>query len=436
MLLPTLSLLYPGEYFLMKKEVSGRKKGFLFLIPFIIVLLILLVSHIVSTGNVLIISQLTSNSAYQPNVVAQNNQTTVNMNLFNGHTPSLSWIVGRDCQRGVQAYLQNARTNPDAALVGTGWLDPTTGKLINGQSNNCVAGSLSMDSVVQLIHQYGGKAYLTITMETDGAATSWTTAQQTAYEVKATQTPGYIDPIINEVVRVGYDGVIMDLEGTDNFYPDIQQIFATYNQQVWHALQPLHKLYGIALLHKLSAHDEYYSLNGFENWHLLGQSADFLVIMAVDQSYFTPGPCVSVSWLKQLLDYTMQTMPQMLPHIVWELPLYGDSWYQSGGQWVFDGTIIYQDAMNIVDQVSRAQIDQANSNLQDPYQPHLVYTDVSGVTHSLWFMNAQSLRNIMHDFQQLLRQEPQFAHGTLQFAVWWLTTSEPPDFWTKVDTLY
>src|SRR5947209_12608178 len=59
-----------------------------------------------------------------------------------GKTPSLSWIVGDDCQRGMQAYLHSAATNPDAALVGTGWVNPMNGRLING-GNNCVASSNS-----------------------------------------------------------------------------------------------------------------------------------------------------------------------------------------------------------------------------------------------------------------------------------------------------
>src|ERR1700674_4246866 len=80
--------------------------------------------------------------------------------LFNGKVASLGWIVGRDCQRGIQAYLKTAATNPDAALVGTGWVDPTTGKLINGEHNHCIPGSLSMDNVIQLVHNKGGMAYL------------------------------------------------------------------------------------------------------------------------------------------------------------------------------------------------------------------------------------------------------------------------------------
>lgn len=420
----------------MRKEPSRGTKWLMALASCVGGLLILLVSHILVGGSTLGSSSMVSDGAFVPNVAAQTNRDLGDSNLFNGHVPSLSWIVGRDCLNGVQAYLQHANTNPDAALVGTGWLDPTTGKLINGDSNNCVPGSLSMDSVIQLVHQHGGKAYLTIAMETDGTSNSWTTAQQTAYVVKAAQTPGYIDPILREVERASYDGVIMDLEGTDAGYPNIQQLFATYNQQVWHAVQALHKLYGIALIHKVSDHDEYYGLNGFENWSLLGKSADFIVVMAVDQSYWTPGPSVSVPWLQQLLSYTLQTMPQMLQHIIWELPLYGNTWHMVKGQWVFDGIIDYQDAMKTVDQVNLGQIDQADSSLQDTYQPHLTYTDASGVKQALWFMNAQSLHNIMHDFQDILRKRLQLAQGHLQFAVWWRTTAEPAGFWAKVNTLY
>jgi len=421
----------------MNEKSSSRKKWLVMGASCVAGLLILLLVHFAMDGG--LPGQKNQGALANqppPQIAAQGNQNFTPSTPFNGRIPSLSWIVGRDCRNGVQAYLQSASTNPDAALVGTGWLDPTTGLLINGQSNNCVSGSLSMDSVVKMVHQHGGRAYLTITMETDGSSTTWTTAQQTAYIVKATQTPGYINPILSEVQRVDYDGVIMDLEGTDNNDPNIQQLFATYNQMVWQALQPMHKLYGIALIHKVSDHDAYYGLNGFENWKLLGKCADFIVLMAVDQSYWTPGPSVSVPWLKQLLAYAQQTMPQMVPHIIWELPLYGDIWHQAQGQWVFDGTIDYQDAMNIVESTSTSHINQAQSSMQDAYQPHLVYTDATGVTHSLWFMTAQSLHAIMRDFQTFLRQQPQLAQSQLQFAIWWLTSAEPVDFWQMVDSLY
>jgi len=355
--------------------------------------------------------------------------------LLNGKAASLGWIVGSDCQRGMQAYLQTADTNPDAALVGTGWVNPTDGTLIRGQSNSCVPGSLSMDNVVQLVHSKGGMAYLTITMDTEDPG-AWTARQEAEYIDKATTTPSYIDTIVHEVMRAHYDGVIMDLEEADSSYSSIQQLFATYNQHVWAALQPLHKLYGIALIHKVSDRDDFYKLNGFQDWRLLEHTADFLVIMAVDQSYFLPGPAVSTEWLKQMVAYAMQTMPDMLPNIIWELPLYGDTWHWDNGKWYFDHIVSYQDAQALIAQLTPDQIHASSSDLQSIYTPHVVYTDTDGVKRTLWYLTPQGLYNIIVALQQILQQEPQFAGAHLQVAFWWRTTLEPYDFWHLLNSLY
>ena len=365
----------------------------------------------------------------------QSQQSSAPPRLLHGKVASLGWIVGRDCQRGMQAYLQTASTNPDAALVGTGWVDPTNGQLINGQSNNCMPGSLSMDNVVQLVHSKGGMAYLTITMETDGTAKAWTSQQQSDYVATATTNQSYIDMIVREVIRANYDGVIMDMEAGDANYPNIQQLFSEYNQRVWAALKPLHKFYGIALIHKLSDHDDYYHLNAFENWSLLAHDADFIVIMAVDQSYFTPGPTVSIPWLKQLLAYTLKTMPGMLPRVIWELPLYGASWHLEGGQWVFDTGVTYQDAQALISQIPPSQIDATASNLNDPTSAHLVYTDSSGVEHSMWYHTAKNLYYIITNFEKILQQVPQFGNSHLQIAVWYRATWEPGDLWPMIDNV-
>ncbi|MHB8596223.1 MAG: glycoside hydrolase family 18 protein [Ktedonobacteraceae bacterium] len=355
--------------------------------------------------------------------------------FLKGKTASLSWIQGSDCQSGIQAYLQSAAANPSAALVGTGWVNPLDGSLNNGSSNQCMPGSSSMDNVISLIHSKGGMAYLTITMDTD---VSWSWQQAATYIDNASTNSSYITPIINEVIRAHYDGVIMDLEGVDHTYPNIQQLFANYNQRVRSAMQRLHKPYGIALLHKLSDNDAYYNLNAFENWSLLGHSADFIVIMAVDQSYLTPGPTASVAWLNQLLAYALQTMPDMLPHIIWELPLYGNTWHWANGGWVFDGDITFAAAQQIVNQLSPSQIQASASNLQDTFSPHVVYTDSSGVLHSLWYFNGVGLYHTIVGFWTVLAQEPQFAnsHDQFEIAVWWRTTAEPEDFWSHLDTLY
>ena len=392
--------------------------------------------------SLLVIGLVRVNAPQSPNLLfldmgpmqSQQN-TTSSQSLMRGKVASLGWIVGKDCQRGMQAYLKTADINPDAALVGTGWVDPTNGHLINGQSNNCVSGSLSMDNVVQLVHSKGGMAYLTVTMETDGAPQAWTSQQQSDYIAKASTNQSFIDPIIQEVKRDNYDGVIMDMEAGDPNYPNIQQLFTTFNQHVWSALKPLHKLYGIALIHKLSDHDEYYYLNGFENWSTLAHAADFMVIMAVDQSYFSPGPTVSVPWLQQLLAYELKTMPQMLTHTIWELPLYGATWRLENGNWVFDTGVNYADGVALVSKIPQSEIDAAASNLNDPTCAHLVYTDSNGVKHSLWYHTAKNLYYVISNFEKILNQVPQFKHSHLQIAVWYRATWEPGDVWSLVDNI-
>ncbi len=411
-----------------------RKSERLFSRARVIILIAIAIPALVLVGWLKVNAPQTPQIVFDNNIPSQS-APTQSLHVFNGKVASLGWIVGRDCQRGMAAYIKTAAINPDAALVGTGWVDPTTGELINGEHNNCMAGSLSMDNVVQLVHSKGGMAYLTITMETDGSATSWTSQQQSDYIAKATTDQGYIDTIINEVKRVNYDGVIMDLEGGDANYPNIQQLFATYNQKIWNALKPLHKYYGISLVHKVSDHDDYYNINGFTNWSLLGRSADFIIIQAIDQSFYSPGPTVSLPYLRQLLDYALQTMPQMLPRVIWEFPLYGATWHLSGGQWIFDSGVLYQDAQTLVSQIPASEINNSLSDLNDATSAHLVYTDTSGVEHSMWYPTAKNLYYLISNFDKMLHQTAQFGNSSLQIAVWYRATWEPGGVWSMIDPL-
>ena len=414
-----------------RKKSSGKVfSKARFLIPLLVLVLLIL------AGRALVNAPEALGYLQQFNISqAPGTGSQQSVSFLKGKTASLSWITGSDCQSGVQAYLASSSANPSAALVGTGWVNPLDGSINTSSHNHCMSGSSSMDNVISLIHSKGGMAYLTITMDTDA---TWSWQQAATYIDNASSNSSYITPIVNEVIREHYDGVIMDLEGVDHTYPNIQQLFANYNQRVRSEMQRLHKPYGIALLHKLSDDDAYYNLNAFENWRLLGHTADFIVIMAVDQSYLTPGPTASVAWLNQLLAYTLQTMPNMLPRIIWELPLYGNTWHWANGGWVFDGDITFADAQQIVNQLSPSQIDASASNLKDAYSPHVVYTDSSGVLHSLWYFNGTGLYNTIVGFWTVLAQEPQFAnsHVKLDIAVWWRTTAEPEDFWGHLDTLY
>ena len=133
-------------------------RGFFSKLRFVVPLL-LLVFIMILAGHALVNAPINELSMQQLNV--QQAPAVSSLHLLNGKTASLSWIYGRDCNRGIQAYLQSAIHNPDAALLGPGLMCSTSGKLANGENNNCVAGSQSIASVVRLIHSKGGMAYLT-----------------------------------------------------------------------------------------------------------------------------------------------------------------------------------------------------------------------------------------------------------------------------------
>ena len=128
-------------------------------------------------------------------------------------------------------------------------------------------------------------------------------------------------------------------------------------------------------------------------------------------------------------------MPQMLPHVIWELPLYGATWRMQGGKWVFDDGVNYSDGEVLVSQIAQSQIDTAASDLNDPTCAHLVYTDSKGVKHSLWFHTAKNLYYVISNFEKILKQVPQFGQSNLQIAVWYRATWEPGDVWSLIDNI-
>jgi len=83
----------------------------------------------------------------------------------------------------------------------------------------------------------------------------------------------------------------------------------------------------------------------------------------------------------------------------------------------------------MVRQIPSSEIDVGASDLNDLTCAHLVYTDASGVKHSLWYHTAKNLYYIISNFRQILMQVPQFGHSHLQIAVWYRATWEPGDVW-------
>src|SRR5450432_783065 len=61
-------------------------------------------SQIIGSSQFLFNSQAIS--GIQPQIMTINDER-----ILHGKAPTLSWIVGKECQQGVQAYLRTANTN-------------------------------------------------------------------------------------------------------------------------------------------------------------------------------------------------------------------------------------------------------------------------------------------------------------------------------------
>ena len=70
---------------------------------------------VVAIPALLLVGWLKVNAPQTPQIVFEDNiqsQSAQSFHVFNGKVASLGWIVGRDCQRGMQAYLKTAAANP------------------------------------------------------------------------------------------------------------------------------------------------------------------------------------------------------------------------------------------------------------------------------------------------------------------------------------
>src|SRR5450432_3880189 len=93
-----------------RKKESNRAQ--IFMGVALILLAILLASWKLFQSQIVGSSQFLFNSQDVSDIQPQ--ITTINDGrILHGKAPTLSWIVGKECQQGVQAYLRTAPANPD-----------------------------------------------------------------------------------------------------------------------------------------------------------------------------------------------------------------------------------------------------------------------------------------------------------------------------------
>lgn len=160
-------------------------------------------------------------------------------------------------------------------------------------------------------------------------------------------------------------------------------------------------------------------LSGAEDYAVLGQLADYVMLMTYGWGYMggPPYPIAPINEIRKVLDYAVSVIPRS--KIMMGVPLYAYDWklpFQSG---------TFADMISPQDAVSRAQNYGASIQYNYLYQtPYFRYTDGNGVTHEVWFEDTRSV---------LAKYETVKKYGLRGVSFWAISFSFPQNWYVLND---
>lgn len=251
----------------------------------------------------------------------------------------------------------------------------------------------------------GIKAFAMITNNFDGAIA------KSLLESSQNRT-NLINNIVNALKLNGYKGVNIDLEGV--YYYD-RSYLTTFMNELYTALHPQGFYVTMAVPAKTSDSPTA-SWSGAYDYAALPNYSDQIVLMTYDEHYpgGTPGAIASIGWVENVIKYAVTVIPR-------EKILLGTAAY--GYDWTSSSTKAYGIAGIFNLALTTGSTIQWDSVSQSPY---FNYTDSTGVSHSVWFENAQSL-NYKLDLVN--------SYNLSGIAIWRLGL-ENADYWTSIKTKF
>lgn len=221
-----------------------------------------------------------------------------------------------------------------------------------------------------------------------------------------------INNILNAMKTNGYKGVNIDLEGV--YYYD-RSYLTTFMNELYSTLNPQGFYITIAVPAKTSDSPTA-SWSGAYDYASLANYSNQIVLMTYDEHYpgGTPGPIASIGWVENVIKYAVSVVPR-------EKLLLGTAAY--GYDWSSNGTKAYGIASiyNLAATYSAAI--KWDSTSQSPY---FTYIDTTGISHTVWFENAQSL-NYKLDLVN--------SYNLSGIGIWRLGL-ENADYWTSIKTKF
>lgn len=189
------------------------------------------------------------------------------------------------------------------------------------------------------------------------------------------------------VEKYDLDGVNIDLENIPEQYKNELTDFVEKTAQ---PIRKLGKQVSISVMPETK--DIQTTITRVFDYRKLGETADFLVVMAYDESWEggPSGPVASLPWVQQVVEHLSSQVPAK--KLVLGVPGYGRYW--------IDGKsgrgVSYKRALEIKDKFNT---EIKWSNLKNV--PYLEFRDSSGKLHQLWFDNSYSIRmklNLMKSY--------------------------------------
>lgn len=210
----------------------------------------------------------------------------------------------------------------------------------------------------------------------------------------------------------GYKGVNVDLEGV--YYYD-RNYYTSFVKELYNLLKPLGYTVTIAVPAKTS--DILTSAwDGAYDYAALANYADQIEIMAYDEHYpgGNPGPVASYGWVENVVKYAVTVIPSQ--KIMLGVAAYGYDWYSNTTKAYGINAMYNLAAANnktvLWDSVSKT--------------PYFNYIDASGISHSCWFENAQSVGYKL----DLVNTYNLYGIGI------WKLGLENADYWTTIKTKF
>ncbi|HEY6064423.1 MAG TPA: glycosyl hydrolase family 18 protein, partial [Chitinophagaceae bacterium] len=182
-----------------------------------------------------------------------------------------------------------------------------------------------------------------------------------------------LNDISAKLKQYGLQGINIDFEELNDKVKDAVHVFQKELYQRLHAE-------GMMVTQDVMADDDDFDLKE------LSRSNDYIFLMAYDQHYSSsvPGPVSDQHWVEKELDEVAKGVPP--GKIILGMAGYGYDWPDKE----MAATITYQEALSTAKEF-KATIDFDNDSYNCTYQ----YTDYNKIHHTVHFMDAAGLYNIM-----------------------------------------